>query len=234
MLRVTAAMAAVPLAALMLLVGVGAAAPLPVLAAAAAVVVSAFGLAALWTHDMQVLGRLLHQAGAGGVAGGATIGAFEGAAAPTLMLSPQLLGEVAFVAQSLGERENELDRLRRAEESILERLPDPLIVLGPDRAVRRTNAAARQAFGGEMAAVLRHPDLRAAIDRVLAAGGDRPPQTVELSIPVPVPREVHATVAALMSPLAGGAGALVVLSDRAGAVFGNHGRAGRADEPADR
>ncbi len=206
LLRMTAAMAGVPLAVLMLLVGMGAAAPLPVLAAAVAVVVSALALAALWTHDMQVLGRLLHQAGAGGAAGTA--------AAPTLMLSPQLLGEVAFVSQSLGERENELDRLRRAEESILERLPDPLIVLGPDRAVRRTNAAAWQAFGGEMAAVLRHPDLRAAIDRVLAAGGDRPPQIVELSIPVPVPREVHATVAALMSPLAGGAGALVVLSDR--------------------
>ena len=207
LLRVTAAVACVPLAALLLMVGLGAAAPLPALAAAAAIVIAALGLALIWTHDMRVLGAMLHRVGVGDPS---TIPSFYG----NLALSPQLLGEVALVSQTLGEREAELDRLRRAEESILERLPDPLIVLGPDRAVRRTNAAARAAFGGEISAVLRHPDLRAAIDRALSAGEDRPPQVAEVSVPVPVPREIHATVAGLLSPLAGGAGALVVLSDR--------------------
>ncbi len=49
-------------------------------------------------------------------------------------------------------------------------LPDPLIVLGQDRAVLRANAAARAAFGADMPAVLRHPQLRAAIDRAIAGG----------------------------------------------------------------
>jgi two-component system phosphate regulon sensor histidine kinase PhoR len=65
-----------------------------------------------------------------------------------------------------------------------------------------------------MAAVLRHPDLRGAIDRALAAGEVPRAQTAEVSVPVPVPREVQATVVGLNSPLAGGRGALVVLSDR--------------------
>ena len=207
LLRVTAAVAGVPVAMLVLLVAIGAAAPLPALIAGLAVMAAAVGLAMLWTHDMQVLGTLLHSVGTGTKTTPST-------PYRNLAFSPQLLGEVALVSQTLGDREAELDRLRRAEESILERLPDPLIVLGPDRAVRRTNAAARAAFGGEISAVLRHPDLRAAIDRALTAGADRPPQTAELSVPVPVAREIYATVAGLLSPLAGGAGALVVLSDR--------------------
>ena len=58
-----------------------------------------------------------------------------------------------------------MQRLRRADEAIVERLPDPLIVLAADRSVRRANSAAQAAFGADMAAVLRHPGLR---------GGDRP------------------------------------------------------------
>ncbi len=60
-----------------------------------------------------------------------------------------------------------LGRLRRADEIVVERLPDPLIVLAADRSVLRTNAAARAAYGADIGAVLRHPDLRAAVDRAL-------------------------------------------------------------------
>ena len=122
--------------------------------------------------------------------------------------------------------EREADRLRRlvarqAEElqalrrpdggAVLERLPDPLIVLDADRAVRRTNAAARAALGADIGAVLRHPGLRGAIDRALAAGTA---QGADLSLPVPVPREVHAAVVPLDAPLDDGGRVLVVLSDR--------------------
>jgi two-component system phosphate regulon sensor histidine kinase PhoR len=205
LLRVTTAVAGVPLLALVLLVGFGQAAPVPALWAAGAVVLTALGLALVWTNDLRVLSELLHLAGSGVpvASGGASFS-----------LSPQLLGEVAFVTQALGARADEVDRLRRAEASILERLPDPLIVLGADRSVRRSNAAARVAFGQDMAAVLRHPELRAAIDRAFAAGATGSPQEADVRVPVPVPREVHATVTALDSPLAGGAGALLVLSDR--------------------
>jgi two-component system phosphate regulon sensor histidine kinase PhoR len=205
LLRVTAAVAGVPLLALVLLVGSGEAAPGPALWAACAVVLAALGLALVWSNDLRVLSELLHLAGSG---------VPVSSSGASFTLSPQVLGEVAFVTQALGARADEVDRLRRAEESILERLSDPLIVLAADRSVRRSNAAARVAFGQDMAAVLRHPELRAAIDRALAAGASGLPQEADVRVPVPVPREVHATVTALDSPLAGGAGALLVLSDR--------------------
>ncbi len=72
LLRVMAAVAGVPLLALMLLVALGQAAPVPALWAAGAVVMASFGLALVWTNDLRVLADLLHQAGSGGrVAGGA-------------------------------------------------------------------------------------------------------------------------------------------------------------------
>ncbi|MBC7801163.1 MAG: two-component sensor histidine kinase, partial [Gemmatimonadaceae bacterium] len=73
------------------------------------------------------------------------------------------------------------------------------------------NAAALAAFGTEMGAVLRHPGLRGAIDRALAQGED---QAAELSLPVPVAREVYATVMALDPPLSDGGRIVAVLSDR--------------------
>jgi two-component system phosphate regulon sensor histidine kinase PhoR len=105
----------------------------------------------------------------------------------------------------------EVDRLRRADAAVMERLPDPVLVLDAARAVLRANRAAQTAFGTEISAVLRHPGLRAAIERAFAAGAT---ETADLSLPVPVPREVRGTVVPLDPPLADGGRALVVLSDR--------------------
>ena len=171
------------------------------LGACAALIVLALGLA--WLGDVRRLRATLRASADGGTAQGRRL----------LLMPADLLASASALGGTLAERTNDVDRLRRAEESILERLPDPLIVLGPDRAVRRTNEATRAAFGGELAAVLRHPDLRGAIDRAMTAGEVRA-QTASVSVPVPVPRDVQATVVALNSPLAGGRGALLVLSDR--------------------
>ena len=105
----------------------------------------------------------------------------------------------------------EVERLRRADQTVVERLPDPLLVLDARRAVLRANAAAGAAFGAEMGAVLRHPELRAAIERAFASGTA---ESADVSLPVPVPREVRGTVVPLDPPLADGGCALVVLSDR--------------------
>ena len=104
-----------------------------------------------------------------------------------------------------------IEQLRRTDGTVVERLPDPLIVLAEDRGVRRANSAARAAFGADMPAVLRHPELRAAIDRAFASGTT---QTAEVTLPVPVPREVHAAVVPMDPPIADGGRAVVVLSDR--------------------
>lgn len=202
LLRVTLAVAAVPLLALLGLAAAGMAPIAAILLAASAVLVSAVGLALVWTNDLRQLAALLHAAGSG-----------EGELTAPRSLPAEVLGELAFVRESLGARAQLVDQLRRAEESILERLPDPLLLLSPDRTVLRANAAARAGFGRELAAVLRHPELRAAIERALADAADTP-QIADLSLPVPVAREVHATVTALDSPVAGGRCALVVLSDR--------------------
>jgi two-component system phosphate regulon sensor histidine kinase PhoR len=207
-MRATAALAAVPLVELALLAVLGELHAGPALVAACGVALGAAALAALWARDLRLLSLQLHLTT---VAGRVPV---AGPAPRPAALPAEIFGDLTLLGQTLGDRTEEVDRLRRAEESILERLPDPLIVLGPDRAVRRANAAARAAFGTEMAAVLRHPDLRHAIDRALAAGDDPRTQTAQVSVPVPVPREVQATVVSLNSPLAGGRGALVVLSDR--------------------
>jgi two-component system phosphate regulon sensor histidine kinase PhoR len=58
---------------------------------------------------------------------------------------------------------------------------------------------------------LRSPGLRGAIDRAFSSGES---QVADLSFPVPVAREVRATVVPLDPPLADGGCAMVVLSDR--------------------
>ncbi len=130
------------------------------------------------------------------------------------VLAARLAGsrrEAARLRAQLARHAEEMQSLRRADAELLERLPDPLIVLDAGRNVRRANAAARGAFGADIGAVLRHPGLRAAIDRALA---ERGAHAAELSLPVPVAHEVHAEVVALEPPLADGGRILAVLSDR--------------------
>jgi two-component system phosphate regulon sensor histidine kinase PhoR len=80
----------------------------------------------------------------------------------------------------------------RTDRAILDALPDPLLVLTPDRSLRYANLAARATLGAEIAAVLRHPTLRGAIDRAQAA--QKQVESVDLLLPVPVPRDLHTTV----------------------------------------
>jgi two-component system phosphate regulon sensor histidine kinase PhoR len=115
------------------------------------------------------------------------------------------------LSRTLASRAAMVGQLLASNEAIVERLPDPLLVLGADRNIRRANAAARAAFGTDISAVLRHPDLRAAIDAAYSLRGT---QTAELVLPVPVPREVAAAVLLMDPPLADGGHAILVLSDR--------------------
>jgi two-component system phosphate regulon sensor histidine kinase PhoR len=209
LVRVTTAIAGVPVAALMALVMLGQAAPAPALLAALIVVVTAFALALVWVNDLRMLAELLHSVSTGGAAPVVVV-----PGAGPMSMSPQILGEVQQLSATLGERTALVDQLLRAEEAIVERLPDPLVLVGADRNLRRANAAARAAFGPDIHAVLRNPDLRAAIDRAIAGGGAAPAQMAQLRVPVPVPREVQAVVVGLDSPLSGGGRVLVVLSDR--------------------
>jgi two-component system, OmpR family, phosphate regulon sensor histidine kinase PhoR len=131
--------------------------------------------------------------------------------ADTPVLMAALGWEVQRLSRQLARRAALQEQYRRADTLILERLPDPVIVLARDRSVRRTNAAARSAFGDDMPAVMRHPGVRTATDRALSTGL---PQSSEVARRAPVARDLQVTIVPMDPPLADGGQALLVLSDR--------------------
>ena len=192
-----------PAIALLALALMGVAAWLPVLAALGGGLLSALVLALLWAHDLHVLTMALARA--------ATNQPPLPVAEPHLPGAAKLLREIDRLARDLATHNARLGEMRRADEAVVERLPDPLIVLSAQRTALRANAAARGSFGADIAAVLRHPGLRAAIDRAYTQGT---PQSADLALAVPVDRAVNATIVPMDPPLADGGAALVVLSDR--------------------
>lgn len=163
-------------------------------------------LASIWVRDVDLLCETVRQAALEN-----TAALSAAAAAPTLPPIERVTRNIERLSRTLASRAAMVDELLAANEAIVERLPDPLLVLGADRAVKRANAAARAAFGADIPAVLRHPDLRTAIDR---AYGQRNAQTASFALPVPMPREVAATIIYMDPPLADGGRAIAVLSDR--------------------
>ena len=101
LLRIVAAASSVPLAALAVLVWTGDATPGPAFIAGAAVVAGALFLALVWTGDLRELADRLRLA---------AIGAPLESNPPrrsAFVISAEVLGEVAFVSQTLGARADE-------------------------------------------------------------------------------------------------------------------------------
>ena len=165
LLAAAAAIGAVPVAALLLLALSGAARTGPALFAALATAGSALALATVWTRDIRLLAETLRHAAREDRAALASA-----ASAPLLPPVERVARGIERLSRSLADRALQVGAALRASETIVERLPDPLLVLGADRSMDRSNAAARAAFGADMPAVLRHPGLRAAIDRAWAEG----------------------------------------------------------------
>ncbi|WP_430395379.1 ATP-binding protein [Ferrovibrio sp.] len=116
----------------------------------------------------------------------------------------------------LGELDATVERLRRhllneqgqvavqstTADAILNALPDPLLVLDPDRRVIRANHAARTLFGNEivghdLSLALRHPSVLDAADGVLA--GQAALVAADFSLPTAEGRSFSLRVAALPS-----------------------------------
>lgn len=217
-LGAAALIGAVPLAVSLALLAGGHVAPAHGLVALAACALAALLLARVWVGDLARLSESLRRAAEDGHAEDPPPPPI---AAPLLPATREVAEGVARLARGLAERAELVGRLRRADEAIVEGLPDPLLVLSPARAPLRANAAARALFGagedaadrlgGDVAALLRHPALADAVDRALAEGR---PQVADLALPVPVPRELQAQVMLMEPPLADGGRVVVVLSDR--------------------
>ncbi|MEQ8965415.1 MAG: ATP-binding protein [Azospirillaceae bacterium] len=101
-----------------------------------------------------------------------------------------LAGRLVRLHRALRSREQRLARRVDAAESILEALVDPVVILDSRRTIRRANAAALEllgdkAVGRDLAERMRHPDVLAAVDAVIAGQG---PRTLDFTEPVPVER----------------------------------------------
>ncbi len=195
--------AAAPVAVLLVMAASGSAGPGAALLGAGVVVLVSLGVALLWARDVAVLAEA-----ARGAVADPPVPVSEQPVMPSI---ERIVREIERLTRMAAQRVDLAERQRRADEAIVERLPDPVVLLGADHAVRRANAMARSTFGTEMQAVLRHPGLRGAIDRALSRDEA---QTAELVLPVPVPREVDARVIPMDPPLVDGGRVLVVLADR--------------------
>jgi two-component system phosphate regulon sensor histidine kinase PhoR len=201
----------VPAIALLILLLAGWAEPLPGLLALAATVAAALVLARIWLGNLRRLGDAMRRAEAGEAEMPADLG-------PALLPAVEEIAEgVRRLARNVNERAEQVVRMRRADEAIVERLPDPLVVLDGKGAALRANGAARALFGegpglaGDLAALLRHPALADALDEALAGSG---PRQVDIGLPVPVPRDLSVHVIPMEPPLSDGGRVVLLLSDR--------------------
>ncbi len=99
-----------------------------------------------------------------------------------------LTAAIARMDRAATARANQLAARTMGIETLLEALPDPLILVAAQRRVRFANRAARTLLGermgdADLALTLRHPEVTAAVDAALAGHGAR---TVEFSLSGPI------------------------------------------------
>jgi two-component system phosphate regulon sensor histidine kinase PhoR len=215
-LRAALPVGAPPVLVLVVLIAGGWLAPLPGLAALAATLLGVLAVAQRWAVNLARLSAGLRRAALAD-------GSFDRPALePLLPAVAEIADGVALLARRLAERAEQVGQLQRADVAIVETLPDPLLVLARDRTPLRANGAARALFGmaqggagaaagGDLAALLRHPVLAGAVDRALAEGR---PQAADLTLPVPVARDLAAHIVPMDPLLPDGGALVVVLSDR--------------------
>ena len=66
--------------------------------------------------------------------------------------------EAGRLGRLAAQQATELDQLRGADVAVMDRLPDPLILLDKARTVQRANVAARTAFGADIRRCCATPD----------------------------------------------------------------------------
>ena len=111
-------------------------------------------------------------------------------------LSRDFAAQITWLDREWRDRVRRVERRLSASEGLIEAMQDPLLVVGPDRVIRRANATAlalygARAVGHDLAETLRHPDLLAAVGSAVNGGGER---AIQFSQPVPVERTFEARV----------------------------------------
>jgi two-component system phosphate regulon sensor histidine kinase PhoR len=118
---------------------------------------------------------------------------------PLLVPGMHALGQEA-VRLIHAERLSRVRQLSSAAEdrALVERLPDPLIKLDTEGNILWRNDSAISAFGGETAALLRHPELREALAEAMRDGV---PVRRGIVLAVPVTRELEVTMIPVGGPV---------------------------------
>jgi two-component system, OmpR family, phosphate regulon sensor histidine kinase PhoR len=214
-LGTAALLAGVPAGVLAFMAAVGWAAFWPAVAGIAICAAASCSFTMIWARDLDLLSDAVRR-----------VAAEEPGHLPRMTERPVMMealgDEIDRMARRMATRSALQEQHRRADTLILERLPDPILVLSSDRSIRRTNAAARAAFSDDIAAVLRHPAVRGAIDRGMTT---KLGQTAEISLRAPIHRDIYTTIVPMDPPLADGGQVLVVLSDRTRERVAEHMRA---------
>ena len=117
------------------------------------------------------------------------------------------------MASTAEELEN--NGLSPIEGGLLERFPDPVVVVDARRHVVAANKAARvllptDYFDRDLAISLRHPDILDAVDAALASAND---STSEVTLPGPVPRAFDLRLFTLRNQATGAREAVLVFHD---------------------
>lgn len=125
----------------------------------------------------------------------------------TRRLAYRLMREWRRLRERGGRQAPLLERCR----PLLDQLPEPVLLIGRDGGMRLANQSLARMLGEDLPALLRHPALRAAIERLLQGGEGA--AEAEFSLPVPVPRELRARLVRLAGTEEGEGGALALFED---------------------
>jgi two-component system phosphate regulon sensor histidine kinase PhoR len=130
-------------------------------------------------------------------------------------LFPEFTEAVTRLQQAWGRDRGLLDARANSAETILESLPQPLILLDANRQVVRATAGAKLLLGDmtagrDLSLVIRAPKILEAVDDVL--GGDHE-QLIEFDIEFPTMTSVDAQIQRLKEPAADGSVLVVALFD---------------------
>ena len=130
-------------------------------------------------------------------------------------LFPEFTEAVTRLQQAWGRDRGLLDARANSAETILESLPQPLVLLNENRQIVRATAGANQLFGDtavgrDFSSLIRAPKILEAVDDVLAGAGD---QLIEFDIEFPSVRSINAQIQRLSAPTADGSVLVITLFD---------------------
>lgn len=128
---------------------------------------------------------------------------------------PEFTEAVTRLQQAWGQDRGMLDARASSAETVLESLPQPLILLNADRQIVRTTAGAREIMGDavagrDLSSILRAPEVLEAVDRVLGGGDD---EGIEFDIEFPTAMSISARIQSLSEPAVDGLAVVVALFD---------------------